>query len=67
MCLQEDVPTAHDTLRRIREMESNHGCHILLAHDSSWIVDGRDPTLLQLVNPKMLAEATSAIASGEVF
>lgn len=67
MCLQDDVAAAHDTLKRIREMETNYGFHVLLAHDSTWLLDDRDPVLFGLVDQDMLESAKTAVARGEPF
>lgn len=66
-CLQDDIPAAHGTLERIRKMEREHGFHVALAHDSTWLLDDRDHVLLELMDREMLESAKAAIPLGQTF
>ncbi|KAJ5631985.1 hypothetical protein N7490_008324 [Penicillium lividum] len=52
-CLHTDVAAARDTLARIRVMETELGVHITLAHDATWMEEGKNAvTLLSLLDDK---------------
>lgn len=67
MCLQDDKVSAKQTLQRMREMEKQYGAHVVLAHDSTWLQDGRNPLLLSLMHEKTRRLAEAAIPRGEAF
>ncbi|KOS38868.1 hypothetical protein ACN38_g10297 [Penicillium nordicum] len=51
-CLHTDVAAARDTLARIRVMESELGVHVALAHDATWMEEGKNAVLLSLLDDK---------------
>jgi hypothetical protein len=65
MSLHADIGAARSTISKIRFLESVHGVRTVLAHDVSWIKEGKDTVLLSLLNKHMLA-ARSRILEGEI-
>lgn len=61
MALHADVPVARDTISCIRTLEKEYGFHIALAHDASWMKDGRDLVLMSLLDGHMARAARERI------
>ncbi|TVY21146.1 Cytochrome P450 monooxygenase andK [Lachnellula arida] len=51
--LQADIPGAKDTIRRIRLMEKELGCHVAFAHDTEWMKKGLNQTLMVMLDSDM--------------
>lgn len=51
--LQADIPVAKDTIRRIKLMEKELGCHVAFAHDTEWMKKGLDQTLMGMLDTDM--------------
>ena len=51
--LHEDLCAAKDTVRKIRELETEYGMHVALAHDTSWMLAAEDEVLLSLLKEDM--------------
>ncbi|RYF38329.1 MAG: hypothetical protein EOO38_24925 [Cytophagaceae bacterium] len=64
MSLHADIEAARSTISRIRVLERVHGVRTVLAHDESWIKEGKDAVLLSLLDEHMLA-ARDRILAGE--
>ena len=55
--LQADIPSAKDTLRRMKVMEKDLGCRIAFAHDTEWMKAGQDETLMSMLDEDMRTAA----------
>lgn len=53
MTLHTDLVAAKSTIAKIRILEREHGVRTVLAHDASWIVEGKDDVLLSLLGTDM--------------
>lgn len=51
--VHEDLPAAKDTLAKLRILESQHGMHLALGHDDSWMREGKDEVLMSLLDDEM--------------
>lgn len=66
-CLQADLVSAKDTLKRIKKMEEDLGCHIAFAHDTQWIQSGTNETLMSMLDEDMRSVAVDRLARQAVF
>ncbi|PVI02246.1 Metallo-hydrolase/oxidoreductase [Periconia macrospinosa] len=66
MSLHSDVDAAMDTIERIRVLERIHGVHVALAHDASWMMEGKDEVLMGLLSEEMKKTVGEKIEKGEV-
>ncbi|GAB7349176.1 hypothetical protein MBLNU459_g8111t1 [Dothideomycetes sp. NU459] len=60
-CLHSDLPSAKDSLRRIKVMESEFGAHVAFAHITQWMQDGKDDVLMSLLDNDMRMAAKELI------
>lgn len=65
MTLHSDLTAARSTIAKVRILEQTYGIRTVLAHDASWIREGRDTALLSLLDQNML-QARQRIIRGEV-
>jgi hypothetical protein len=49
MSLHADIPAAKETIKRMKKLENDYGVHIALAHDASWMKEGKDQVLMSLL------------------
>ena len=50
--IHEDLDQASDTLSKLRALEQL-GCHIVLSHDTSWMLSGKNQVLMSLLSDDM--------------
>ncbi|KAH7345883.1 beta-lactamase-like protein [Pyrenochaeta sp. MPI-SDFR-AT-0127] len=62
MSLHSDLEAARNTIAKIRTLEKDHGFHVALAHDASWMKDGKDNVLMSLLDDYM----RTAVAEGRI-
>jgi hypothetical protein len=48
-----DLESAKTTMRKLRTMERDHGVHMALAHDETWMREGTDTVLMSLLDTEM--------------
>jgi hypothetical protein len=65
MTLHADLVAAKSTIAKIRILEQDYGVRIVLAHDASWLVKGKDAVLMSLLDMYM-REARGRVAKGEI-
>lgn len=65
MSLHTDLTAARSTISKIRTLEAVYGVRTVLAHDISWIEEGRDDVLLSLLDKHMI-QAREQILKGEI-
>ncbi|KAL1961884.1 hypothetical protein VTN77DRAFT_964 [Rasamsonia byssochlamydoides] len=65
--LQADIPAARDTVARIRTIEKDLGVHIALAHDTSWMLEEANQTLLSLLDDQFRAALRTNLRHGEAL
>ncbi|OAL44018.1 Metallo-hydrolase/oxidoreductase [Pyrenochaeta sp. DS3sAY3a] len=62
MSLHTDIHAAKDTISRIQILEKEHGVHVALAHDASWMKHGTDDVLMSLLDNDL----TAAVKNGRI-
>ncbi|KAK6365478.1 hypothetical protein LTS17_011197 [Exophiala oligosperma] len=62
--LHEDLDAAKGTAKRLRSLEVDYGCHIALAHDSTWMLAGKDKVLMSLLDDDLRDFARSRLPTG---
>lgn len=65
--LQADIPAAKDTIRRIKLMEEELGCHIAFAHDTEWMKTGSDQVLMGTLDDDMKKAVKERLPFQEVI
>ena len=65
-CLHADIPAAQDTIAKIRMREKDFSFHVALAHDASWMKEGKDSVLFSLLDEHMKIAAKERIPKDEV-
>ncbi|OCL12640.1 hypothetical protein AOQ84DRAFT_333956 [Glonium stellatum] len=63
--LHVDIPVALNTLDRLRMLESRLGAHIVLAHDTLWMLNEENKTLQSIMDDKLKLAARTRIPLGE--
>ncbi|USP76879.1 uncharacterized protein yc1106_04153 [Curvularia clavata] len=66
MSLHSDIESAKDTIAKLRALETDHGAHIALAHDTSWLTEGTDQVLMSLLDARTKAAAKERIVHDEI-
>ncbi|KAF4554487.1 Metallo-beta-lactamase [Elsinoe fawcettii] len=67
-CIHSDIPTARDTISKIKALEVDHGVHIALGHDHTWMLASqKDPVLFGMLDQKLQEAIPRYIANGEPF
>lgn len=66
-CLHTDVGAARDTLARIRVMENVLGVHVALAHDATWMEQGKNGVLLSLLDDKFHDDIRNSLRRQQAF
>lgn len=64
--LHADLPAARDTIARIRILDRNPDVHVALAHDASWMKEGKDQVLMSLLDADMRKAARERIPNDEI-
>lgn len=62
--LHMDLEVAQTTIGRIRKAEKEHGVHVALAHDESWLVTQHDPILMSLLDENKRGEWLERVKDG---
>ena len=50
-CLHADLPTAKDTIRRLKECKEAYDIHIAMAHDATWVLSRGNEVLMSMLSP----------------
>ncbi|KAI1618179.1 beta-lactamase-like protein [Exophiala viscosa] len=67
-CVHEDLDQAKETMRKIRELKQQHGFHIALAHDATWMkAKERDQVLFSLLDEQTLKDVDAHVLFDEPF
>jgi hypothetical protein len=66
MSLHADISAAKDTIAKIRQLESDYGFHVALAHDACWMKEGTDRVLMSLLDEHMGRAAQERIPTDDI-
>jgi hypothetical protein len=62
--LHEDLDAARETVKRIKSLEADYGAHVALAHDSTWMLAGKDDVLMSLLDDDLCDFANTRLPVG---
>ncbi|KAJ9495733.1 hypothetical protein H2202_008776 [Exophiala xenobiotica] len=62
--LHEDLDAARETVKRIKSLEADYGAHVALAHDSTWMLAGKDDVLMSLLDDDLRDFANTRLPVG---
>lgn len=62
--LHEDLEAARGTAKRLKSLEVDYGAHIALAHDSLWMLAGKDKVLMLLLDDNLRDFAKTRLPVG---